>query len=106
MAILNKYGQKCTNCGAKSELCVHHIERMNPKDHGYEQMENLTLLCRPCHMSFHRKAGHIMPPANSGGRRGNNPPVKCMYDNCDKYQHGKGLCKKHYARENRKKQGW
>jgi hypothetical protein len=36
-------------------LHVHHIER-NPDEMGEHAMENLTLLCRPCHSWLHQQA--------------------------------------------------
>jgi len=103
LAVLKKYNYKCTMCGSDKNLCVHHIERINPDNEKYNEIDNLTVLCRQCHMSYHRKAGHIVqkskpkPPKNPWGRRGkDNPPVVCMIDGCNRLQHGRKLCKKHY----------
>lgn len=38
-----------------------------------------------------------LPPAgNPYGRTGKKPPIKCIEDGCENWQHGKSLCKKHY----------
>lgn len=92
---------KCSNCGSKNKLCVHHIERMQQDEERYNDSENLTVLCKSCHMSYHRRAGHIQPEWNGHiniwGRRGKgNPPVKCKIEGCNILQHGRKLCKKHY----------
>ena len=100
IAVLDKAGWVCGDCGSSSSLCVHHTERMDISDQNYNEATNLAVLCRKCHMAHHRKAGHIIPPAGKGnqwGRRGRgNPPVFCMVDGCDKMQHAKHLCNRHY----------
>jgi hypothetical protein len=58
-------------------------------------------------MSHHRKEKDVMPnvlppPGNPYGRRGKKPPIKCLIDGCDNWQHGKSLCKKHYEYKRRK----
>ena len=109
--VLAKYQYQCTQCGNTTNLCVHHIVKMLPEEANYNDIENLTVLCRSCHMSHHRKEGDVSPPSpppgNPFGRRGKgNPPLVCKVDECNKMQHGRGLCKKHYARMFRKNQGW
>ena len=106
-AVLAKYDNKCTNCGSKENLCVHHIIKMKPDDENYNDIENLTVLCRSCHLSHHRKEGDVvpnnLPPAgNPYGRRGKKPPIKCIEDGCENWQHGKSLCKKHYEYKRRR----
>jgi hypothetical protein len=103
LRILDKYEWKCTECGSNKKLCVHHVERRDIKAIDYNDEKNLTVLCRKCHMSYHRKAGHVQPEwnghVNIWGRRGKgNPPVKCRIKGCDNFQHAKRLCKKHYER--------
>src|SRR3990167_8478727 len=102
-AVLAKYDYRCSKCNSKKNLCVHHTIKKNIHDKDYNDIENLTVLCRSCHMAHHRATGDIR---SAGGRRGNSPEVKCKEDNCENFQHGKGLCKKHYAKKFRKKQGW
>lgn len=99
--VLEKYNWKCSVCSSVKDLCIHHIERMDINDKNYNNLDNLTVVCRSCHMSLHRKAGHIVPYKNGEGnifgRRGKgNPPVKCKIEGCDNMQHGRALCKKHY----------
>jgi hypothetical protein len=105
---LKKAEYKCEDCNKESNLCVHHIQRMNPDNPNYNELSNLKVLCRSCHMSFHRKAGHIISEGkgnpNPNGRRGKDVPE--VFCHCGKLQHGKGLCKKHYAKLFRRKQGW
>ena len=104
---LLKFDNKCTICGANKDLCVHHIIKMKPDDPNYNDTENLTVVCRSCHMSVHRKAEDIITTGNptgkgggsKWGRRGKNvPEIKCVFDNCGLLQHAHGLCKKHYER--------
>ena len=111
-AVLAKYEYQCTQCGSTENLCVHHIIRKKPADADYNEKDNLTVLCRSCHMKLHRREGHIIPPLNpppinKNGRRGKNKEiVYCSIEGCLNVQHGKGLCKKHYARKFRKAQNW
>lgn len=105
-AVLLKYNNECTKCGTKENLCVHHVIKMKPDDANYNDIENLTVLCRSCHLSHHRREKDIVPnnpPAgNPYGRRGKNSPIKCSIDGCDNWQHGRALCKKHYEYKRRK----
>lgn len=106
LKVLEEHNYRCINCGTKENLCVHHIIPMDVKDNRYNDISNLTVLCRPCHMKHHRKEWDIKPPppppGNHYGRRGKVPPIKCSIEGCDILQHGKGLCKKHYERNRRK----
>ena len=73
---------------------MHHIERKSIDAPDYNDINNLTVLCRSCHMSLHRKAGHIL---TRGGRRGKGmSPIYCKENGCDRLQHAKGYCNKHY----------
>lgn len=102
MAALSKYNHECTKCGNTEDLCVHHVIKMFPEDERYNDVENLTVLCRSCHMSIHRLQGDVVPlnPSKTG-RRGKNPPVMCSVNGCDRVQHGRALCKKHYEHKRR-----
>ena len=60
--VLVEYAHRCQTCGrlgpAKGGLAtlhVHHIER-DPDDMDEHDMENLTLLCRPCHIWMHQQS--------------------------------------------------
>jgi 5-methylcytosine-specific restriction endonuclease McrA len=44
------YGRKCDTCGAKKNLHVHHKTYANLFN---EKMEDLQILCEPCHMKLH-----------------------------------------------------
>jgi len=106
--VLNKYNYTCVHCGSKEDLCVHHIIKMKPNDINYNDVDNLTVLCRRCHLRHHRKEGDISPnnlppPGNPYGRRGKIPPINCIVDGCSSLQHARCLCKKHYEYRRRKK---
>ena len=51
-AALKHYGEWCALCNSKSDLQVHHnsYELL-----GDEDMGDLTILCKKCHASYHRK---------------------------------------------------
>jgi len=55
-AALDFYGHKCTICGTKDNLRVHHKTYSNFMN---ENMEDLTVLCDECHHNF-----HLMLPGN------------------------------------------
>lgn len=65
---------ECRGCGRSVNLDVHHIDG----DPFNNELINLTLLCRSCHIKEHR-----------GGR-------KCLI--CDNKHKGLGYCDKHYQR--------
>lgn len=65
---------KCQNCGGTNNLDVHH----NDGDPFNNRLNNLTLLCRSCHIKEHR-----------GGK-------KCVI--CGDKHKGLGYCDKHYQR--------
>lgn len=49
--VLDRDGRECVNCGAESNLTVHHIVPIS--DRGTNWMSNLVTLCRKCHRSAH-----------------------------------------------------
>ena len=114
LRVLDKYNWKCSVCGTSKSLCVHHAERMGRKDEKYNDIENLIVVGRSCHMSLHQKAGHITIYTGGRtswgkyagercGRRGkSNPPVKCKIEGCERWQHARGLRKKHYEYHRRR----
>ena len=100
LKVLEEHNYKCIKCNSEINLCVHHIVPMDVKDKRYNDISNLTVLCRSCHMKHHRKEGDIKPPVtpagNPYGRRGKIDPIICKIEGCGKMQHARSLCKKHY----------
>jgi hypothetical protein len=47
------YGDQCALCGSTESLDVHHRTYAR---RGREMLKDLTVLCRDCHVSFHRRA--------------------------------------------------
>lgn len=43
----------CSSCGSKENLCVHHKD----KNRTNNTVENLLILCKPCHTSHHNRSG-------------------------------------------------
>lgn len=70
-----------------SDEHVHHIDG-NPKNNA---IENLKVVDAHTHFFIH------MPPLKNRF---------CSVKGCNGKHHGKGYCKKHYARMFRKDQGW
>ncbi len=48
---LERDNRECVNCGAGSNLVVHHIVPIS--NQGTNQMSNLATLCRDCHQAAH-----------------------------------------------------
>lgn len=44
----------CTICGAKKDLVVHHIDCSGQTDEPNNDVDNLTTLCRRCHINLHK----------------------------------------------------
>jgi len=60
--VLEEYKHRCQSCGRRgpeegglATLHVHHIDR-DPDGMDEHAMENLTLMCRPCHSWLHQQA--------------------------------------------------
>jgi hypothetical protein len=43
--------EECKKCGSKEQLLILHIN----EDHYDNRIENLEVLCSPCHTSMHKK---------------------------------------------------
>lgn len=67
---------KCEICGNEKNLDVHHKD-FNEKNNN---INNLQVLCRSCHMKKHR------------------PKSICMVKNCNRVVKGHGYCEKHLQR--------
>jgi len=53
--VLARAGYKCTDCGRSDRILdVHHNTYRN---YGQEKLEDLTVLCRPCHTEWHKRWG-------------------------------------------------
>ena len=48
----NHYGKRCSLCGAKSKLQIHHIHYRNFR---HEKVEDLTVLCESCHNAYEKR---------------------------------------------------
>ena len=103
--ILQKFNCTCQKCGSKTDITVHHIERVEFDSPIYTDKSNLTLLCRSCHMAHHRLNGDIVSTGagapkgsrnNPNGRRVTSEPIQCTEPGCNELQHAKLLCRKHY----------
>ena len=46
------YGERCSLCGKKKNLQVHHIHY---KSLGNEDVKDLTILCGGCHVAFEKR---------------------------------------------------
>jgi 5-methylcytosine-specific restriction endonuclease McrA len=49
--VLKRDGWRCQNCGASSDLQIHHICRRSAQ--GSDVEENLITLCAACHRQIH-----------------------------------------------------
>lgn len=50
--VLERDDNKCTKCGSKEQLHVHHI--VYRSNHGTDELENLTTVCDMCHLEIHK----------------------------------------------------
>lgn len=60
--VLKKHGHKCTMCGSGEKLVIHHLKHY---EHGTDireihNIDNLTVLCRRCHMKVHNEQKKVM----------------------------------------------
>ena len=52
LLVLRRDDNQCQNCGALSNLCVHHLSYTH-QGNELEHLEDLTTLCRSCHARVH-----------------------------------------------------
>ena len=52
--VLRRDEYTCTMCGAKKDLVVHHIDCSGQTDEPNNDVDNLTTLCRRCHINLHK----------------------------------------------------
>lgn len=57
--VLGRDLYRCTRCGKRSQLLVHHIVDEKEAPQLLMDMDNAETLCRACHMSEHIKRGDI-----------------------------------------------
>ena len=50
--VIERDGWSCQRCGRHAPLEVHHADG----DPGNNELENLTTLCRRCHIELHKPA--------------------------------------------------
>jgi len=62
MTILRRDGYKCTVCGSKKELSVHHTYYKTGKRPWQYPNQSLLTLCQDCHHKFHTE--HETPVRN------------------------------------------
>jgi transposase len=60
---------QCSKCGTTAKLCIHHKN----DDHYDNRLENLEILCHPCHMSHTKKAWWAAKKAGLPTPKGNGP---------------------------------
>ena len=74
--VINRDGWKCTQCGARYRLEVHH--KVPIAEGGHSTPDNCITVCRPCHISLERerKQVHVVKGQSEWqnavhGKRGN-----------------------------------
>ena len=58
-----KTTKDCFICGSKEELEPHHIRKVSKHHPDYCDSENIVILCRNCHLKYHKKYGDPSPKA-------------------------------------------
>ena len=48
--VMDRDKKQCRTCGAKIRILIHHID----KNHKNNELGNMMVLCRACHMDIHR----------------------------------------------------
>lgn len=51
---LQRDNYECQMCNNKSNLIVHHIDCSGQSDNVNNELDNLTTLCRKCHINLHK----------------------------------------------------
>jgi 5-methylcytosine-specific restriction endonuclease McrA len=73
--ILKRDGWKCTACGSKKQLCVHHTFYYEKYTEPYDYpLSSLITLCEECHNNFHKY--HETPIRGNNRKVGKNKPPK------------------------------
>ncbi len=71
---LERAGWRCEKCGKAGALEVHHVRELHRGGAPFD-LSNLQVLCRPCHLSQHRRP--LSPEAQAWRRL-----VREMVDGC------------------------
>lgn len=113
-AVLNRDGNKCTQCGRTTSLVVHHKDG-NGRRHKTpnNNLDNLITLCRYCHPSQHagKRTTTALTGAPCNGRKRAYSKLQCWskaYECCivcgciDSAHRGKGICNRCYLRQYKK----
>jgi len=51
--VLERDNYKCVKCGNTENLIVHHLDESGQGENPNNELDNLTTLCRSCHMAIH-----------------------------------------------------
>ena len=54
LAVFERDGWRCTECGRPGRLEAHHVRELRHGGAAYD-LENIRTLCRTCHVALHRK---------------------------------------------------
>ncbi len=57
--LLNYFGKKCNYCGSIKDLHIHHIIPLSKG--GKNEISNLEVVCRKCHLDLHKQIEKIFP---------------------------------------------
>jgi 5-methylcytosine-specific restriction endonuclease McrA len=68
------HGSECAFCGAKHNLHIHH---KSYKSLFNENMDDLMVLCEPCHMKVHKRPKKIKKPKKIKRKKGD---IKSRYE--------------------------
>lgn len=99
--VLARDNYTCQECGSKDKLVVHHIDgKGRGHDNSNHSLDNLTTLCRACHVSVHRN--RLLATRRASRKKYWSPRHKltdCKECNTSEVAHGGfGYCKNCYAR--------
>ena len=53
--IMKQKGFKCEDCGTSRNLTVHHKKKISQHPELEFELDNVMVLCEPCHIKLHKK---------------------------------------------------